>query len=81
MFIFVVISEACAPGLIGFSVILAECVLAIRTWAVCHCDCRVGILLQTCNIIMYCVYIGRYGKSVVCELSPPAAIIDRFDSS
>jgi hypothetical protein len=77
-FVFVVIFRACAPGIILLGIVLAESILAIRTWAVCHCDIRVGLLLgalQICNLVISCIYAERH-KDVVCELSSSAAVID-----
>jgi hypothetical protein len=77
--IFVVISKVCAPGPLVLTIGLAECVLAIRTWAVCHCDLRVGLLLgalQMCHIVLSCIASEHYQNSLVCELSSSAAIID-----
>jgi hypothetical protein len=53
------------------SVVLAEIILAIRTWAVCHCDMRVGILLgilQLFNTVVACVSTGRYLHGTDCRL-------------
>jgi hypothetical protein len=53
------------------SVVFAEMILAIRTWAVCHCDMRVGLLLgilQLCNLVVACVSAERYTNGINCRL-------------
>jgi hypothetical protein len=68
---FVMIPQACAPGLGMISVVLAEMILAIRTWAVCHCDMRVGLLLgilQLCNLVVACISTQLHLQGTDCRL-------------
>jgi hypothetical protein len=58
-------------GLVMAGIVLAEIILAIRTWAVCYRDPRVGyllVVLQLVNLFITSVYTNKLVESLVSTL-------------
>jgi len=67
------IPQARALGLGMISIGFAEIILAIRAWAVCRCDVKVGLLLgllQLCNLVVACFSAQRYLHSTEFRSAP-----------
>jgi len=52
---------------------VAEMILSVRTWAVWHCNFKVGLLLiglHIANPIVACIYLSRYMNSFIYKPAP-----------
>jgi len=62
-----------AAWLYVFEMVFAECILALRTWAIWARNKKVGILLSTlmvCNLIVQCIYVNKFVKAMKFAPSP-----------
>jgi len=56
-----------------FEVILSECILAIRTWAIWRTDRRIGIglaFLMMGSLVPHCIFANQFVKSMTFGLPP-----------